>query len=173
MIARTATLIAAAAMLGACAGPKPITFQQQQAASSANCLLGPYISNADGSLSWDQLQSGLDASFAAADVNGDGALQGMEITQLNDARTGTCDTSSLIDWSGTGRIDRKTYAARYETAFGFADRERDGLVTAVEIATAPASVNEQDKPKERLDGSGATNEAIGSLPGGAGPNRGY
>ncbi len=139
MIARPALfLAAAAASLAACAGPKPLTYKQQQTASSANCLLGPFVVNADGSLTWDQLQAGIDKQFKAADLNGDGVLSGMEITHINDARTGTCDTSSLIDWSGTGKIDRDTYAARYETTFGFADRERDGTVTAMEMATAPS-----------------------------------
>ena len=125
MIARPALfLAAAAASLAACAGPKPLTYKQQQTASSANCLLGPFVVNADGSLTWDQLQAGIDKQFKASDLNGDGVLSGMEITHINDARTGTCDTSSLIDWSGTGKIDRDTYAARYETTFGFADRYR-------------------------------------------------
>lgn len=128
----------AAIVLASCAGPKPLTYKQQQTASSANCLLGPFVRNADGSLTWDELQAGIDSLFKASDLDGNGYLTGEEIARINAARTGSCDSSSLIDWSGTGRIDRDTFAARYETTFGFADRERDGRVTAIEMATAPS-----------------------------------
>ncbi|MFT3811561.1 MAG: hypothetical protein QM698_16740 [Micropepsaceae bacterium] len=143
------TLALAAIALASCAGPKPLTFKQQQTASSANCLLGPFVRNADGSLTWEELQAGLDVTFKTLDLDGDGYLSGFEITKVNEARTGTCDTSSLIDWSGTGRIDRDTFAARYETTFGFADRERDGRVTAIEMATAP-SRSEPKKEAPRI-----------------------
>ncbi len=149
MLLRAAAFLAAAAALAACAGEKPLTYKQQQAASTANCILGPYVVNADGSLTWAQLQAGIDASFKAADLDGDGFLTSSEIARVNESRTGTCDSSSLIDWSGTGRIDRTAYAARYETTFGFADRERDGVVTSVEMATAPSSVSTPEKPKKR------------------------
>lgn len=149
MLPRAAALLAAAATLAACAGDKPLTYRQQQMASTANCILGPYVANADGSLTWAQLQAGIDASFRAADLDGDGYLTASEIARVNEARTGTCDSSSLIDWSGTGRIDRAAFAARYETTFGFADRERDGVVTAVEMATAPSSVSTPQPHKQK------------------------
>lgn len=147
MIARSITLLALAATLAACAGDKPLTYKQAQTASTANCLLGPFVRNADGSLTWAQLQDGVNAAFDAADLDGDGFLTSGEIARVNDARTGTCDSSSLIDWSGTGKIDRKTFAARYETNFGFADRERDGIVTAVEMANPPATNSNERRPK--------------------------
>lgn len=168
MIARSALLVAAAAAaLAACAGSKPLTYKQQQTASSANCLLGPFVQNADGSLTWAQLQTGIDNLFKASDLNGDGVLSGMEITRINDARTGTCDTSSLIDWSGTGKIDRAAFAARYETTFGLADRERDGTVTAIEMATAP-SRNETKPPKQKPTQPSEPTQMPGVLPNSSG-----
>lgn len=166
MIVRHAALATlAVATLAACAGPKPMTMQQQQKASSANCLLGPFVRNADGSLTTEQMQAGIDAAFRAADLNGDGVLSGIEITTVNDARSGSCDSSSLIDWSGTGRIDRQTYGARYETTFGFADRDTDGLVTAVEMANPPPlNRNPDPKAKPTQEGPVDPNSMPGGIP---------
>ena len=158
------TLALAAITLTACAGDKPLTFKQQQTASSANCLLGPFVRNADGSLTWDELQSGLDGLFKSLDLDGDGYLSGSEITRVNESRTGSCDSSSLIDWSGTGRIDRDTFAARYETTFGFADRERDGRVTAIEMATAPSRSEPKKVAPERVNQQPDPNQMPGGLP---------
>lgn len=119
-----------------------VTPEQRAANSPSRCLLGPFITNADGSITYAQMQAGIDASFAAADLDGDGRLTYEEISRVNQQRQGTCDQTSLVSWDGTGVIRRQEYGSRYETAFIAADRDRDGLATAYELAT-PVSPTER------------------------------
>ncbi len=146
MILRTACLITLASILAACGGTKmtklQVTPEQRAANSPSLCLLGPWVTGTDGSITVAQMQAGIDASFKAADVNGDGKLTYDEINAVNQARQGSCDSSSLVAWDGTGTIRREEYGARYETAFVSADRDGDGIATAFELAN-PVSATER------------------------------
>ncbi len=119
-----------------------VTPEQRAATSPSICLLSSFPHNADGSITAAQVQAGIAARFAADDTNGDGKLTYEEISRVNQARQGTCDTTSLVSWNGTGVIEMEEYGARYETAFIAADRNIDGLATVAELA-APMSDRER------------------------------
>ncbi len=119
-----------------------VTPEQRAANSTSICLLSSFPHNADGSITAEQVQAGIAANFAADDTNGDGKLTYDEISRINQARQGTCDTTSLVSWNGTGVIEQPEYGARYETAFLAADRNADGLATVAELA-APVSATER------------------------------
>lgn len=144
-----AVICFAAGALAACAGKKDrwaVSPQQRAANSISICLLQPFVRNADGSIDRAQVQAGIDASFAAADLNGDGKLTYDEISRVNQQRLGSCDETSLVSWDGTGIIGKSEYGARYETAFVSADRDRDGIATAEELAN-PISMAERERMK--------------------------
>jgi hypothetical protein len=131
-----AALVLATTALAACGGgPRPGGPGAPRADSSGTCLLGPFIRRPDGSLTRADMEAGVKAAFAAADANGDGRLDNDEVTRLNDLKTGTCDVTPFIDWSGTGVIGPDVFGARYVTAFDQADVDTDGVVTAVELQT--------------------------------------
>ena len=138
LILRTASFLAIAAALAACGGSKmtqlKVTPEQRAANSPSVCLLGPWVRRADGSLTVAEMEAGIDASFAAADLNSDGKLTYDEIGRVNQMRQGSCDSSSLVSWDGTGVIRREEYGARYQTAFLSADRDGDGFATALDLA---------------------------------------
>lgn len=146
MILRTTCLIAVASTLAACGGTKmtqlAVTQEQRAANSPSLCLLSPWVTAADGSITAAQMEAGIDASFAAADTNSDGKLTYDEINAWNQAKQGSCDSTSLVSWDGTGTIRRDEYGARYQTAFVSADRNGDGIATADELA-APVSATER------------------------------
>ena len=134
-----------AASLAACGGgPRPPGPGASWADASGVCLLGAFSRQADGSVSRADLDAGIKAGFARADANGDGALDFGETARLNDAKTGTCDVTPFIDWSGTGLIGLDNYGARYLTAFDQADVNEDGVVTVVEMQT---SVRKPPRPR--------------------------
>ena len=135
-----------AASLAACGGGghRPPGPGASGADDSGVCLLGAFSRKADGSVSRADLDAGIKAGFARADANGDGALDFGETARLNDAKTGTCDVTPFIDWSGTGRIGLDNYGARYLTAFDQADVNEDGVATVVEMQT---SVRKPPRPQ--------------------------
>ena len=135
-----------AASLAACGGGghRPPGPGASGADASGVCLLGAFSRQADGSVSRADLDAGIKAGFAQADANGDGALDFGETARLNDAKTGTCDVTPFIDWSGTGLIGLDNYGARYLTAFDQADVNEDGVVTVVEMQT---SVRKPPRPR--------------------------
>ena len=135
-IAPTVCLAALAVALAACGGRGaggPMRVEPQRADSSGTCLLGPFIRRPDGSLTKADMDAGIKAGFAAADLNADGSLDSGEITRLNDAKSGTCDVTPFISWDSSGRITPEAYGARYVTAFEQADVDVDGVVTAGEL----------------------------------------
>jgi len=135
--------IALAALTGCATQNKWTVSPEQRAANSTSiCLLAPFVRNADGSIDNAQVQAGIDAVFARDDLNHDGKLTYDEISVANQSRQGTCDTTSLVSWNGTGTISRAEYGARYETAFLAADRNADGYASAAELA-APVSATER------------------------------
>jgi len=152
-------ILLCAAMLAACAGPRhpgpggpggPGRRPFSDGVPAAQCLLKPFAAR-DGSLSRAQLADGVRRVFAAADTNGDGALDVAETRALNESRKSSCDRSAVIDWSSTGRVGPDAFAARYLTAFERADSDANGIVTAaeMEMAIRPAPMRDpQDRPAD-------------------------
>jgi hypothetical protein len=151
--------VALVALAGCASKPAyTVSAAQRAAESSSVCLLGPFVRNADGSINDPQVKAGIDAAFARDDLNHDGKLTYDEISAANAARQGSCDTTSLVSWDGTGSIDRAQYGARYETAFLAADRNADGVATAQELAT-PVSARERADAKALKDYQEKVNKA--------------
>lgn len=125
-------------------GPSPI---QSETTAALDCRIKPYAVP-DGSVSRDALDKGLRGAFAAADGNRDGVLEKAEITALNAARAGGCDSEPVIDWDGGGRMTYTAFAARTFTLFDRADADSDGILTAEEMKQAgrPARGGHGDPP---------------------------
>ena len=180
IIRKTTVLVLATAGLAACGSGSvtrlEVTPEQRAANSPSRCLLSPFIRNADGSIDYAQMQAGIDASFAAADLNRDGRLTYDEIAIVNQQRQGTCDQTSLVSWDGTGTIGRQEYGSRYETAFIAADRDLDGVATSFELDT-PVSPTERaiadykrSQERKASPASARSDGLPGSMPN---TNRGY
>lgn len=127
-----ACLIAATALAG-CGTSK---YAVVPTTSGALCLLQPFVTNPDGSLTTAQMDAGIAAGFRAADRDGSGNLEFAELAPLNDARAQTCDQTPLTDWSGRGVVGQTEYGARYKTAFDMSDLNQDGYATHDEMLYA-------------------------------------
>lgn len=132
-------LVCAAVALAACAGgrgrpevPRP---RASDGVPAAQCLLMP-LAATDGSLSRAQLDRGIDRLFGEADANRNGGLDQAEVKALNASRKAACDRSPVIDYSGTGHIDRRSFGSRYVTAFIQADTDGNGAISAAEMEAA-------------------------------------
>lgn len=142
-------VIAASCALAACAS-RGQTATYDPKTSASVCLLSPFSRDGSGSVSRADMEAGIRAGFAAADGDGNGYLDADELGRLNAARASSCDTTSLIDWSGTGRLGLDAYAARYRTAFDQADVNADSVATAEEIVSSRrAAPKAKRKPSEQ------------------------
>lgn len=156
------TTVGAALLLAACAGtasgPGPATASTN--AKAAMCLLGPFMPAGSTTVTRAQMEAGIAAGFAQADLDGDGGLNVAELQRLNDMKSKTCDNSAYIDWSSSGRVPIDAYAARYRTAFDQADTNEDNIVTQEEINE---SVRKPPR-KKRAPMPSATTSGAGGYP---------
>lgn len=147
-----AFVLAAASAAGCSTNPYAVA----PTTSGAMCVLKPFITNPDGSLTREQMQAGVSSGFRAADVNGNGNLEYSELISLNEARAQTCDQTPLTDWSGTGKVGAKEYGARYVTNFNEADTDKDGIATYNEILFAERKPPKVDRGPMKPDSSTQT-----------------
>lgn len=151
------------AALGGCVTSK---YAVVPTTSGAMCLLQPFVTNADGSLTKAQLDAGVTARFKAADMNGNGNLEFAELDAVNTARARTCDQTSLVDWSGKGQVRMADFGARYYTAFEMSDIDGNGVATHDEILYAKPKPPKQKKAPMKPDDSSRTDTGAGQAGGG-------
>lgn len=166
-------LILTTAGLGACstAGQGAgSTGYNTTTSNPAICMLSPFSRSADGTVAKADMEAGIRAGFAAADLNGDGKLNYDELARLNESRANSCDTSSFRDWSGTGLIGLDEYGARYRTAFQQVDRNGDGFATLDELARYR---RETPKKKQKAPPSEQSPQPTTGIPGQTNPNTPY
>lgn len=158
--------LAAALLLTGCASNDPALKRTYDAKSSPTvCLIGAFSQSTDGSVAKADVRNGIQAGFAAADINHDGVLDFEEVSALNNAHASSCDQTSWIVRDPTGmRIEQ--YGARYLTAFEDADVNLDGVATREEILTAkrrPPKVKKKQapEPESQPTQSPMTNQGMG------------
>jgi Ca2+-binding EF-hand superfamily protein len=129
-----------------------------QQAPGDKTLTGPlarFDTNHDGSVSLAEMDAVLRADFNALDHNHDGALNGSEMAEENDRRSQADASATLLfDWKGSGFVDFDEFAAPMHTLFAQLDRNKDGVLSQREAASAPA------------DGGGAADPGQGKGRGG-------
>jgi hypothetical protein len=98
-------------------------------------LLLRYDANHDGTVTRDEMEAGLKADFAAADVSGDGCLDPVEVRQENQRRLTRdgAEASPLVDWNLDGCVDLREFGNTAHSYFDLADRTKDGRVTLLEL----------------------------------------
>lgn len=147
--------LAGAMVLSACAqsgpGPRgvrppaPGEMPREVMTPAGECLLKPLAARDSGRLTRRQMDDAIRDSFGRADLNGDGALDAAEVRALNASRASTCDSTPLIDWSGTGRIGLTAYGARYRTVFAKVDLNGDGTISREEMDHVPRPIRDMRK----------------------------
>ena len=145
------SLVFAAMALGlvACGGGDHRPQQTPQVPwHSASAKLAKYVTNADGSLTRAQLETGLRLDFAKADVKKTGCLDDDETRTVNEERWAEdrSTTTPLMDFKGKGCIDYGEFAAAPRSEFDALDRDSNGILTKQELNPYA--------PQNKDDGSG-------------------
>jgi len=101
---------------------------------SREIQLRRFDADADGGITRDEFDKVIKADFAVCDANGDGELGAAETRASNDRLLVDRKTSPIIDWNGDGHVAIDEFAAQWRALFEKADADRDGIVTADELA---------------------------------------
>ena len=98
-------------------------------------LLLRYDANHDGVVTREEMEAGLKADFAAADVNGDGCLDPAEVRAENQRRLAHdgAQASPVVDWNLDGCVDPREFGNTVRSYFDLVDKKKDGHVTLVEL----------------------------------------
>ncbi|HXJ01545.1 MAG TPA: hypothetical protein VNH44_09990 [Micropepsaceae bacterium] len=98
-------------------------------------LLLRYDANHDGVITREEMEAGLKADFAAADMNGDGCLDPSEVRAENQARLTRdgAEASPLVDWNLDGCVDAREFGNTVHSYFDLADKTKDGKVSMIEL----------------------------------------
>ena len=98
-------------------------------------LLLRYDANHDGVITREEMEAGLKADFAAADMNGDGCLDPSEVRAENQARLTRdgAEASPLVDWNLDGCVDAREFGNTVHSYFELADKTKDGKVSMIEL----------------------------------------
>lgn len=98
-------------------------------------LLIKYDANRDGTLTKAEMESGLKAEFAVADVDHDGCLKADEVRAINEKRIQDLGSTAtpLIDWNQDGCVDFNEFAGPIRSLFTAMDRDEDGKLDPKEL----------------------------------------
>jgi hypothetical protein len=101
----------------------------------SNAMLLKYDSNHDGTLTKEELVSGLRAEFDALDVQHTNCLKPDQVDAINQARIAADQSSAtpLQDWNQDGCIDFREYSAAVYSLFDQIDKNGDGKITPQEF----------------------------------------
>lgn len=137
---RQHALIMAAAMtlgLTGCGlfGNRPPPHREETEFHPPRSILEAYDANHDGIITRSEMEAGLRADFAKADVNHDGKLDADEARAVNALRleTDQSTASPLVDWNHDGFIDFSEFAATARSLFDQMDLDGDGRLTQKEL----------------------------------------
>jgi len=102
---------------------------------AASAKLIHYDANHDGSLTRAELEAGLRADFAKADVKKTGCLDDDEARAVNEQRWADdrSTTTPLVDFKGKGCIDFDEFAAAPRSVFDALDRDGNGVLSPQEL----------------------------------------
>lgn len=90
--------------------------------------------NGDGVLTKDEVPERMAGIFARADKNGDGKITADELKSTASTQSGP-----------NGRVERGGNVTRMDPILSALDTDHDGIISAAEIAAAPASLKTLDK----------------------------
>jgi Ca2+-binding EF-hand superfamily protein len=117
-------------------------------------LLTKYDANHDGTLTKAEMEAGLKAEFAAADVDRDGCLKADEVRTINEKRIQELGSTAtpLIDWNQDGCVDFNEFAGPVRSLFTAMDRDEDGKLDPKELN--PRAAAQGKKGQGQGEGSG-------------------
>ncbi|HEX3487632.1 MAG TPA: hypothetical protein VHT51_21430 [Micropepsaceae bacterium] len=125
-------------------------------------LLLRYDADHDGIITRAEMEAGLKADFAAADMNGDGCLDPAEVRAENQARLTRdgAEASPLVDWNLDGCVDAREFGNTVHSYFELADKTKDGKVSMVELRgpSAPLGPRTGAAVRTGMDSAGSTTQ---------------
>jgi Ca2+-binding EF-hand superfamily protein len=134
---RNLVFIAVAMLLAGCGlfGDRPPPHREDTEFHPPRSILEAYDANHDGIIARSEMEKGLRADFAKADVNHDGKLDADEASAVNALRleTDQSTASPLVDWNHDGLIDFGEFAATARSLFDQMDLDGDGKLTQKEL----------------------------------------
>lgn len=92
-----------------------------------------FDANSDGAVLRAELEQGLTADFKKEDVNGDEALDVVEMRALNDRIRTEKSSSPVFDWNADGQLVYSEFASQWRTLFQRSDINGDGTVDDEEL----------------------------------------
>jgi hypothetical protein len=160
---RIAGLFAAAAFVVAIGPGTAEALQRLPAGLPASAaLLLRYDANHDGVVTREEMEAGLKADFAAADLNGDGCLDPAEERAENQRRLARdgAEASPLVDWNLDGCVDPKEFGNTVRSYFDLVDKTKDGKVTLVELRgpSMPIAPRTAAATRTGMDPAGSTTQ---------------
>lgn len=98
-------------------------------------ILLRFDTNADGTITRDEVDAGLQADFAAADTDGNSCINDDEIRVENDRRLARegAQATPLVDWNLDQCVDMVEFGSTIRTYFDFADITQDGSLSRAEL----------------------------------------
>lgn len=125
-----------------------------------------YDANHDGTVTREEMEAGLKADYAAADVDHDGKLEPNEVQAENQRRWAKegPQSSPLMDWNQDGNVDIAEFANAVHSLFASVDKDKDNMVTVSELQ-APRSLP-TNIPRPPLDAN--TDSQPSPMPGQSG-----
>jgi len=124
--------------LAGCSGGQVPPREQHPEYHPPSTILEKYDLNHDGIVTRGEMETGLRADFAKADVKHTGCLDEDETRAVNEQRWAEdqSTTSPLVDFKGQGCIDFDAFAATARSLFAQMDVNEDGKLTHEELHPA-------------------------------------
>jgi Ca2+-binding EF-hand superfamily protein len=119
-------------------------------------LLIKYDADRDGTLTNAEMEAGLKAEFAAADVDRDGCLKTDEVRTINEKRIQELGSTAtpLIDWNQDGCVDFSEFAGPIRSLFTAMDRDENGKLDPKELNPRAAAQRRKGQGQGQGQGEG-------------------
>lgn len=154
-----------ALILAGCGGPRqpPPWMRSAEKPRDENyhggsaAMILQYDANHDGTLTRQELITGLKADFAKRDTHHTGCLDADQALAINQARVDADQSAAtpVMDWNQDGCIDYTEFSAAPYSLFDQLDLDHDGKLTPKELERAGA------KPRDAGKGAGQDDQSHG------------
>jgi Ca2+-binding EF-hand superfamily protein len=141
---KPALSLAAAAIIVGCASRRP--HRDETEFHPSRNILEAYDLNHDGTVTRAEMEQGLRADFAKADIKHTGCLDDDEVRAVNEQRwqQDQSTASPLVDFKGQGCIDFDEFAATARSLFEQMDANGDGKISPDELRPPPGRRRPED-----------------------------